>query len=83
MLMRRTQVYIDQPTYKKARLFARARGKTISELIRTSLIKSLEKERSANPLELINQFNRKYKSPIDTPKNLSTTLDKYLYTKNT
>ena len=84
MLMKRTQVYIDIPTYQKAQTLARMRRKTLSQIVRDSLDKSLKEERSEkyNSLELIAELSKKIKLPKNTPRDLSTNLDKYLYRLN-
>lgn len=79
MLMKRTQIYIDIPTYRQAKAVAQASGKTISELIRTSLVRSLRTETTDNPLENILLLSKKIRFPKSTPKNLSTSLDRALY----
>ena len=77
--MKRTQIYIDIPTYRRAKALAQASGKTISELIRASLTASFRGETTINPLENILRLSKKILFPKNTPKNLSTDLDRELY----
>ncbi len=79
MLMNRTQIYIDVPTYERAKALAKASGQTVSELIRSSLSHTVQREANVNPLEQIAALGRRLRFPSKTPNNLSTTIDKYLY----
>lgn len=77
--MKRTQIYIDIPTYRQVKAMAEASGKTISELIRASLVASFGRETTINPLEHILLLSKKIRFPKRTPKNLSTNLDREIY----
>ncbi|MBI2405175.1 hypothetical protein HYV22_03285 [Candidatus Gottesmanbacteria bacterium] len=83
--MKRTQVYIDWETWRRAKAAAARRGQTVSELIRKTLASAVRSDRTKNSLDLLYEFSKKYKDkwPKDTPKNLSTTVDRYLYAPST
>ncbi len=77
--MKRTQIYIDWETWRRAKATAALRGQTVSDLIRTTLTSTLKKEDTGDPLEGLSRLGKTFKWPKNTPKNLSTTLDTYLY----
>lgn len=77
--MKRTQVYIDFPTYRKAKAVANLSGQTLSGLIRTSLAGRVNDKRVVNSLELVANLSKKFKPLPGTPRDLSVNLDKYLY----
>lgn len=79
MLMKRTQVYIDLPTYQQAKAVADVSGLTLSELIRRSLSSRLKDEKKGNSLELLTGFSKRFKPMRGTPTDLSVNLDHYLY----
>ncbi len=79
MLMKRTQVYIDLPTYQKAKAAANLSGQTLSELIRAVLAQGIRPKKSVDPTGLLEEFYKKHRFPRHTPADLSTNLDKYLY----
>ncbi len=47
--MIRTQISVDEPLYKRAKLLARNRGISLAELCRRSLEETIAKEPSAKP----------------------------------
>ena len=80
--MKRTQVYLDYETHKMALTLASQTRQTLSSLIRTSLknhVKSTPQMKNANPLVGLYRLGKRIKWPKNTPKDLSTNLDKYLY----
>lgn len=77
--MKRTQVYIDLPTYQRTKAAAEAKGQTVSELIRASLAQEVAAKKTVEPEKLLEQFYRKHRFPKRTPKDLSANIDKYLY----
>lgn len=77
--MKRTQIYIDLPTYYQTKRLAALRGQTISQLIRTTLKKTVKREKKQDLLALLDDFHKKYPTPPGTPRDLSTRLDYYLY----
>jgi len=78
--MKRTQIYLDMNTLIKARVLARKQGKTVSQIVRNALYEFIsKKEKPVSSLELILEMSKTIKVPKDTPKDLSTNLDKYLY----
>jgi hypothetical protein len=80
MLMKRTQVYIDLPTYHLAQAQAKLTGTSLSDLIRSSLKKQLgTKAANHDFLEGIKELNKKYPVPKNTPTDLSLEHDHYLY----
>jgi len=79
MLMKRTEVYIDLPTYQKAKAVASLSGQTLSGLIRTSLSGRVNDKRMVNSLELLANLSKKFRPLKGTPRDLSANLDKYLY----
>lgn len=79
MLMKRTQVYIDLPTYQQAKAVANVSGQTLSDLIRASLVNRLKDKKLTNSLKLLADFSKKFKPLKGTPRDLSVNLDKYLY----
>lgn len=78
--MKRTQIYIDRDLWRRVKAVAERRGQTISDLIRTTLTTTLNREDTGDSLEALYELGKTFKWPKNTPKNLSTTLDKYLYT---
>ena len=77
--MKRTQVYIDFPTYQKAKAIANLSGGTMSDLIRESLASRVNDKKLINSLELLANLSKKFKPLPGTPRDLSVNLDKYLY----
>ena len=77
--MKRTQVYIDLPTYQQAKAVANLSGQTLSELIRVSLSNRLKDKKQINSLELLADFSKKFKPFKGTPRDLSINLNHYLY----
>ena len=86
MLMKRTQLYLDHETWQLARLQAQAEGTTLSDILRRSLKVYVERKpkkqiqkNHKDLLRWLEDLNRKYPSPPDTPTDLGLEHDHYLY----
>ena len=77
--MKRTQLYIDQETYRLATVHAKMRGITISELVRQGLRTQIKQTLKENSLKKLVLFAEKFPDLPGTPTDMSTNLDHYLY----
>lgn len=77
--MKRTQVYLDFPTYQLALTHARSTGTTLSHVIRTSLKSQIKSKTPKNSLLEIAKLAKTFKWPKNTPTDLSYNLDHYVY----
>lgn len=77
--MKRTQLYIDWETWRRAKAAATRRGQTVSNLIRTMLSTSLPVKEKGGSLENLATLGKTFAWPKNTPRDLSTNLDHYLY----
>jgi len=82
--MHRTQLYLDDETRRLALWEASLQGTTLSEVIRRSVrtyVKQKPKQKMSNRdfAKWIEEFNKKYPTPKNTPKDLGLEHDHYLY----
>lgn len=82
--MHRTQLYLDEETKQLAAWGAEIQSVSLSEILRRSVrtyIKPTPKQKMSNRdfVKWIEEFNKKYPTPKNTPRDIGLEHDHYLY----
>lgn len=72
--MVRTQVSLDEPQYRRARLAAKRQGVSLAEFVRRSLAEKLAREPAENPWMV-------FAGSLEGPEDGSQSFDKDIYSR--